>query len=153
MIKEECLTKITAFCHSQGLQNTITVSAVKNTEPVQSLNQDTPFKQDTADSPRRVSPPQPSRSDGSVISVTGRRLSRVSLGAEQYPETVEALMEVGRLRDRHESLEARVEQLEANKADKSQLQHLSDLLSAMGTTHIDQQHLTCITIRKKTSMI
>ncbi|XP_057200993.1 glutamine-rich protein 2 isoform X2 [Triplophysa rosa] len=112
----------------EGLQNTITISAVKNTAPVHSTNQD------TADTSRQVSPPQQCRSDESLF--TGRRLSRVSIGAEQYPETVEALMEVGRLRDRHESLEARVEQLEANKADKSQLQHLSDLLTAMGERQI-----------------
>ncbi|XP_052406737.1 glutamine-rich protein 2-like [Carassius gibelio] len=40
-------------------------------------------------------------------------------------------MEVGGLRDRHDSLEARVGQLEANKADQTQLQHLRDLLNAM----------------------
>ncbi|XP_056608292.1 glutamine-rich protein 2 isoform X2 [Triplophysa dalaica] len=118
----------------EGLQNTITISAVKNTAPLHSSDQDTSFKEDTADSSRRVSPPQHTRSDGSLF--TGRRLSRVSIGAEQYPETVEALMEVGRLKDRHESLEARVEQLDANKADKSQLQHLSDLLTAMGERQI-----------------
>ncbi|KAA0705282.1 Glutamine-rich protein 2 [Triplophysa tibetana] len=118
----------------EGLQNTITISAVKNTAAVHSSDQDTSFKEDTADTSRRVSPPQQTRSDGSLF--TGRRLSRVSIGAEQYPETVEALMEVGGLKDRHESLEARVEQLEANKADKSQLQHLSDLLTAMGDRQI-----------------
>lgn len=71
-------------------------------------------------------------SGGAPFTVAGRRLSRVSSGAEQYPETVEALIEVGGLKDRHESLEARVGRLEANKADRTQLQHLNDLLTAMG---------------------
>ncbi|XP_016411626.1 glutamine-rich protein 2 [Sinocyclocheilus rhinocerous] len=104
----------------EGLQDTL--SAAKNIAPVHPLN---------LDLSRRVSPPQQSLSDGALCTVTGRRLSRVSIGAECYPETVEALMEVGGLRDRHESLEARVGQLEANKADQTQLQHLRDLLNAM----------------------
>ncbi|XP_059406685.1 glutamine-rich protein 2 isoform X4 [Carassius carassius] len=120
-----------------GLQDTL--SATKNIAPVHPLNLGIPFKDDRAgaggtagvDLPRRVSPPQQSQSDGALCTVTGRRLSRVSIGAERYPETVEALMEVGGLRDRHESLEARVGQLEANKADQTQLQHLRDLLNAM----------------------
>ncbi|XP_059406669.1 glutamine-rich protein 2 isoform X2 [Carassius carassius] len=121
----------------EGLQDTL--SATKNIAPVHPLNLGIPFKDDRAgaggtagvDLPRRVSPPQQSQSDGALCTVTGRRLSRVSIGAERYPETVEALMEVGGLRDRHESLEARVGQLEANKADQTQLQHLRDLLNAM----------------------
>ncbi|XP_058621973.1 glutamine-rich protein 2 isoform X2 [Onychostoma macrolepis] len=121
----------------EGLQDTL--SAAKNIAPVHPLNLGIPFKDDRAgtggtagvDLSRRVSPPQQSLSDGALCTVTGRRLSRVSIGAERYPETVEALMEVGGLRDRHESLEARVGQLEANKADQTQLQHLRDLLNAM----------------------
>ncbi|KAK2915894.1 hypothetical protein Q8A67_000268 [Cirrhinus molitorella] len=120
-----------------GLQDTL--SAATNIAPVHPLNLGTPFKDDRAgtgsaagvDLSRRVSPPQQSLSDGALCTVTGRRLSRVSIGAERYPETVEALKEVGRLRDRHESLEARVEQLEAIKADRTQLQNLRDLLTAM----------------------
>ncbi|XP_050958860.1 glutamine-rich protein 2 isoform X1 [Labeo rohita] len=119
----------------EGLKDTL--SAAKNIAPVYPLNLGTPFKDDRAggtggvDLSRRVSPPQQSQSDGALCTVTGRRLSRVSIGAERYPETVEALMEVGRLRDKHESLETRVGQLEANKADWTQLQHLRDLLNAM----------------------
>ncbi|KAL1277608.1 hypothetical protein QQF64_024281 [Cirrhinus molitorella] len=121
----------------EGLQDTL--SAATNIAPVHPLNLGTPFKDDRAgtgsaagvDLSRRVSPPQQSLSDGALCTVTGRRLSRVSIGAERYPETVEALKEVGRLRDRHESLEARVEQLEAIKADRTQLQNLRDLLTAM----------------------
>ncbi|KAI2666618.1 Glutamine-rich protein 2 [Labeo rohita] len=122
----------------EGLKDTL--SAAKNIAPVYPLNLGTPFKDDRAggtggvDLSRRVSPPQQSQSDGALCTVTGRRLSRVSIGAERYPETVEALMEVGRLRDKHESLETRVGQLEANKADWTQLQHLRDLLNAMGMT-------------------
>ncbi len=126
--------------HSQGLQDTL--SAAKNIAPVHPLSLGIPFKDDRAgtggaagvDLSRRVSPPQQSLSDGALCTVMGRRLSRVSIGAERYPETVEALVEVGGLRDKHESLEARVGRLEANKADQTQFQHLRDLLNAMGTT-------------------
>ncbi|XP_073670231.1 uncharacterized protein [Paramisgurnus dabryanus] len=120
----------------EGLTNTIGVPSAKDTVPTHPLNQGTPFKSDTADTssdtPPRVSPPRQSVSGGDSFTVAGHRLSRVSSGAEQYPETVEALIEVGGLRDRHESLEARVGQLEANKADRTELQHLNDLLTAMG---------------------
>ncbi|XP_042576806.1 glutamine-rich protein 2 isoform X3 [Cyprinus carpio] len=128
-----------------GLQDTL--SAAKNIAPVHPLNLGIPFKDDRAgaggtagvDLSRRVSPPQQSLSDGALCTVTGRRLSRVSIGAERYPETVEALMEVGGLRDRHESLEARVGQLESNKADQTQLQHLRDLLNAMEERQVPDQ--------------
>ncbi len=141
----DALCKLHSLLHSQGLQDTL--SAAKDIAPVHPLNLGIPFKDDRAgtggtagvDLSRRVSPPQQSLSDGALCTVKGRRLSRVSIGAERYPETVEALMEVGGLRDRHESLEARVGQLEANKADQTQLQHLRDLLNAMGTT----QTATC----------
>ncbi|KAL0198558.1 hypothetical protein M9458_007098, partial [Cirrhinus mrigala] len=118
-----------------GLKDTL--SAAKNIAPIYPLNLGIPFKDDRpggtggVDLSRQVSPPQQSLSDGALCTVTGRRLSRVSIGAERYPETVEALMEVGRLRDKHESLEARVGQLEANKADQTQFQHLRDLLNGM----------------------
>nr|XP_055040772.1 uncharacterized protein LOC129427960 isoform X2 [Misgurnus anguillicaudatus] len=124
----------------EGLTNTTAVPSAKDTVPIHPLNQGTPIKSDTADagsdSSPRVSPPRQSVSGGDSFTVAGRRLSRVSSGAEQYPETVEALIEVGGLRDRHESLEARVGQLEANKADRTELQHLNDLLAAMGERQI-----------------
>ncbi|XP_051570784.1 uncharacterized protein LOC127450591 [Myxocyprinus asiaticus] len=131
-------------CRCAGLKDTITLSAAKDTVPIQPLNQGVLFKNDTAgtagvDISCQVSPPQQSLSDRALLTVTGRRLSRVSIGAESYPETVEALMELGRLRDRHESLETHVRQLEANKAGQIQLQHLSDLLSDMGERQIPDQ--------------
>ncbi|XP_056308490.1 glutamine-rich protein 2-like [Danio aesculapii] len=61
----------------------------------------------------------------------GRQMSWISIGADRYPETVEALMDLGKLRDRQKSMEAHVGQLQANKADLSQLQHLHDLLTAI----------------------
>uniref|UniRef100_A0A8C1JE17 DUF4795 domain-containing protein n=1 Tax=Cyprinus carpio TaxID=7962 RepID=A0A8C1JE17_CYPCA len=129
----------------EGLQDTL--SAAKNIAPVHPLNLGIVFKDDRAgaggtagvDLSRRVSPPQQSLSDGALCTVTGRRLSRVSIGAERYPETVEALREVGGLRERHESLEARVGQLESNKADQTQLQHLRDLLNAMEERQVPDQ--------------
>ncbi|XP_051743965.1 uncharacterized protein C16orf96 isoform X7 [Ctenopharyngodon idella] len=116
-----------------GLQGTI--SAV----PIHPLNLGSLIKDERAgsggtagvDLSHQASPSHQSLSDETLRTVTGSPLSRVSIGAERYPETVEALKEVGRLRDRHESLEARVGQLEANKADQSQLQHLRDVLAAI----------------------
>ncbi|XP_073801341.1 uncharacterized protein isoform X7 [Danio rerio] len=70
-------------------------------------------------------------SDGALCAGMGRQMSRISIGAERYPETVGALMDLARLKDRQESVEARVAQLQANKADLSQLQHLHDLLTAI----------------------
>ncbi|XP_048847752.1 uncharacterized protein LOC125718171 isoform X2 [Brienomyrus brachyistius] len=49
-------------------------------------------------------------------------------GAECYPEAVEALQHVGRLRDAHEVLGTRVMRLENGKADQNELQALRDLL-------------------------
>ncbi|XP_067284899.1 glutamine-rich protein 2 isoform X1 [Pseudorasbora parva] len=114
----------------EGLQSTI--SNVKDTVPVHPLNLGSPIKDDRpgtggtagVDLSHQVSTPRQSLSDEALSTAMSRPLSRVSMGAERYPETVEALKEVGRLRDRHESLEARVGQLEANKADKTQLRHL-----------------------------
>ncbi|KAK6311942.1 hypothetical protein J4Q44_G00176060 [Coregonus suidteri] len=73
----------------------------------------------------------PQLSDGALM-VRSKPLSRVASGAERYPETVEALRDVGRLRERHNTLETRVELLEAGKADQAQLQHLRELLTDMG---------------------
>ncbi|XP_048042547.1 glutamine-rich protein 2 isoform X2 [Megalobrama amblycephala] len=117
----------------EGLQGTI------STVPVHPLNLGSPIKDERAgsggtagvDLSHQVSPSHQSPSDGTMRTVTGSPLSRVSIGAERYPETVEALKEVGRLRDRHESLEVRMGQLEANKADQTQLQHLRDVLAAI----------------------
>ncbi|XP_067238798.1 golgin subfamily A member 2 isoform X5 [Chanodichthys erythropterus] len=116
-----------------GLQGTI------STVPIHPLNLGSPIKDERAgsggtagvDLSHQVSPSHQSPSDGTMRTVTGSPLSRVSIGAERYPETVEALKEVGRLRDRHESLEVRMGQLEANKADQTQLQHLRDVLAAI----------------------
>ncbi|XP_076838937.1 glutamine-rich protein 2-like [Brachyhypopomus gauderio] len=46
--------------------------------------------------------------------------------AERYPETVEALRDIGWLLERHEGLEARVEHLERGKTDRAQVQQLTE---------------------------
>ncbi|KAI4876919.1 hypothetical protein NFI96_030233, partial [Prochilodus magdalenae] len=78
-----------------------------------------------------------SLSNGGLPLLGGWPLSRVSSGAERYPETVEALRDVGRLQDKHNSLEARVERLEGDKADQTQVQQLGKLLSDMGMRERD----------------
>eukprot|EP00063_Salmo_salar_P074418 XP_014049253.1 PREDICTED: uncharacterized protein LOC106601526 isoform X2 [Salmo salar] len=84
--------------------------------------------------------PQQSLSDGALM-VGSKPLSRVASGAERYPETVEALRDVGRLRERHNTLETRVELLEAGKADQAQLQHLRELLTDMGDRDVPDKLL------------
>uniref|UniRef100_A0A3B1KKE5 Glutamine rich 2 n=1 Tax=Astyanax mexicanus TaxID=7994 RepID=A0A3B1KKE5_ASTMX len=89
-------------------------------------------------------------------------LSRVSSGAQHYPETLEALRNVGRLQEKHESLEARVKCLEGGKADHAQVQQLRELLSDMGErdmpeniqeqlNHLNTLMETVIADRDKTS--
>ncbi|KAM9472815.1 uncharacterized protein ACWYII_007990 isoform 5-T5 [Salvelinus alpinus] len=84
--------------------------------------------------------PQQSLSDGALM-VGSKPLSRVASGAERYPETVEALRDVGRLRERHNTLETRVELLEAGKADQAQLQHLREHLTDMGDRDVPDKLL------------
>ncbi|XP_042172261.1 glutamine-rich protein 2-like [Oncorhynchus tshawytscha] len=84
--------------------------------------------------------PQQSVSDGALM-VGSKPLSRVASGAEHYPETVEALRDVGRLRERHNTLETRVELLEAGKADQAQLQHLRELLTDLGDRDVPDKLL------------
>ncbi|XP_023675993.2 glutamine-rich protein 2-like isoform X2 [Paramormyrops kingsleyae] len=55
-----------------------------------------------------------------------RLQSRFSVGAEHYPETVNALRHVGQLKKQHDCLEERVAQVEKDKAERSDLQHLRD---------------------------
>ncbi|XP_064862816.1 uncharacterized protein C16orf96 [Oncorhynchus nerka] len=88
--------------------------------------------------------PQQSLSDGALM-VGSKPLSRVASGAERYPETVEALRDVGRLRERHNTLETRVELLEAGKADQAQLQHLWELLPDMGDRDVPDNLLDQLT--------
>ena len=52
--------------------------------------------------------------------------------SERYPETVEALRSIGKLRKTFNKVEARVVALEDGKADKSQLSHLKELVTNKG---------------------
>ncbi|XP_036795430.1 glutamine-rich protein 2-like [Oncorhynchus mykiss] len=88
--------------------------------------------------------PQQSLSDGALM-VGSKPLSHVASGAERYPETVEALRDVGRLRERHNTLETRVELLEAGKADQAQLQHLRELLTDLGDRDVPDKLLDQLT--------
>ena len=75
--------------------------------------------------------PLGSLSNGGLPLLGGQPLSRVRNGAKRYPETVEALRDVGRLQDKHKSLEARVERLESGKANKAHVHQLGEQLSAI----------------------
>lgn len=75
---------------------------------------------------------QSCESDGALPLLAGQGLSWFSKGAERYPETLEALRGMGKLQDKHERLEARVELLENRKADLDEVQRLGKLLSVLG---------------------
>ncbi|KAK1799199.1 hypothetical protein P4O66_007454, partial [Electrophorus voltai] len=89
-------------------------------------------------------------------------MSWISRGAEHYPETVDALREIGQLQERHKRLEARVEHLEGGKADQAHVQQLREILSDMGEKDMPENMLervnhvkslvdTVIADRKKSS--
>ncbi|KAL7377980.1 hypothetical protein ABVT39_006938 [Epinephelus coioides] len=59
----------------------------------------------------------------------GTSLTRKAGSLECYSETVEALRDIGKLRERFSKLEARVAALEEGKVDQSQLTHLKELIT------------------------
>ncbi|XP_044037517.1 uncharacterized protein LOC122869040 isoform X3 [Siniperca chuatsi] len=63
----------------------------------------------------------------------GMPLSRKASGSERYPETVEALRNISKLKERFNKLEARVAALEEGKVDHSQLTHLRELITNKGS--------------------
>lgn len=62
----------------------------------------------------------------------GASPSQRASSSERYPETVEALRNVGKLKERFDKLEARVAALEEVKVDQSQLTHLRELITNEG---------------------
>lgn len=62
----------------------------------------------------------------------GMPLSGKASGSERYPEAVEALRNIGKLREKFSKLEARVAALEEGKEDQSQLTHLRELITNKG---------------------
>ncbi|XP_053086757.1 uncharacterized protein C16orf96 homolog isoform X2 [Pangasianodon hypophthalmus] len=79
-------------------------------------------------------------SDGDLPDLAGQTLSQVSSGVEHYPETLETLTDVGRLQEKHESLEARVKHLEGER--ENILAQMNQLKTQLDTIMAD---------RKKTS--
>ncbi len=71
----------------------------------------------------------------------GGPLSRKSSGLERYPETMEALRNIGKLKDKFNQLEARVAALEEGKMDQSQLTHLRELINKGNFTSLDRPRL------------
>ncbi|KAL7861014.1 hypothetical protein AOLI_G00173630 [Acnodon oligacanthus] len=82
-------------------------------------------------------------SNGGLPLLGGQPLSRVSNGAKHYPETVEALRDVGRLQEKHKSLEARVERLEGGERGMSEnvLEQVNRLKALMDTIMADREKL------------
>ncbi|KAM7371432.1 hypothetical protein PAMP_008679 [Pampus punctatissimus] len=62
----------------------------------------------------------------------GMPLSQKGSSSQRYPETVEALRDIGKLKERHNKLEARVEALEEGKVDQTQLAQLRELITNKG---------------------
>ncbi|XP_017572480.1 glutamine-rich protein 2 isoform X5 [Pygocentrus nattereri] len=82
-------------------------------------------------------------SNGGLPLLRGQPLSWVSNGAKHYPETVEALRDVGRLQEKHKSLEARVERLEGGERGMPEnvLEQVNRLKAAMDTIMADREKL------------
>ncbi|KAM9843908.1 glutamine-rich protein 2 [Aulostomus maculatus] len=57
-------------------------------------------------------------------------------GADRYPETVEALRNLGQLREAHSKLDGRVAALEEGKVDQAQLAPLRELISCKGSQEV-----------------
>ncbi|XP_051244497.1 glutamine-rich protein 2 isoform X3 [Dicentrarchus labrax] len=60
-------------------------------------------------------------------------VSRKASGSGRYQETVEALRNIGKLKERFNKLEARVVALETENLDKSELTHLRELIANKGS--------------------
>ncbi|KAL6476287.1 hypothetical protein MHYP_G00147860 [Metynnis hypsauchen] len=80
-------------------------------------------------------------SNGSLPLLGDQPLSRVSNGAKHYPETVEALRDVGRLQEKHKSLEARVERLEGGERGMPEnvLEQVNRLKALLDTIMADRE--------------
>lgn len=62
----------------------------------------------------------------------GTALSRKASGSERYSETVEALRNIGKLKEKFSKLEARVAALEEGKVDQTQLDQLREVVTNKG---------------------
>ncbi|KAB5583982.1 hypothetical protein PHYPO_G00102120 [Pangasianodon hypophthalmus] len=76
-------------------------------------------------------------SDGDLPDLAGQTLSQVSSGVEHYPETLETLTDVGRLQEKHESLEARVKHLEGER--ENILAQMNQLKTQLDTIMADRK--------------
>ncbi|XP_029914735.1 uncharacterized protein C16orf96 [Myripristis murdjan] len=79
--------------------------------------------------------PQRARSDTSLRNVV-LPLCHVPSGSEQLAESLEALRDIGKLKESHSNLEAQVRALEAGKADQAQLVHLKKLITDKGARDV-----------------
>ncbi|GAA6222132.1 glutamine-rich protein 2-like isoform X1 [Lates japonicus] len=75
----------------------------------------------------------------------GTALSRKASGSERYSETVEALRNIGKLKEKFSKLEARVAALEEGKVDQTQLDQLREVVTDKGSEDVsnnlmDQLH-------------
>lgn len=57
-----------------------------------------------------------------------------SRGPERYPQAVEALRDISKLREKFSRLQARVVELEEGKLDQSRLTHVTELITNRGST-------------------
>ncbi|XP_039979920.1 glutamine-rich protein 2 isoform X2 [Xiphias gladius] len=66
----------------------------------------------------------------------GMPLSREASSSERYPETVEALRNIGKLKEKFSKLEARVVALEEGKVDQTQLAQLKEVVTNKGSQDV-----------------
>ncbi|XP_070703471.1 glutamine-rich protein 2-like [Pempheris klunzingeri] len=83
--------------------------------------------------PSRLSGPQQQTHPKSGHTAAGMSMSPKASAAERYPETVEALRDVGKLKDKFNKLEAHVAALGEGQVDQSQLTHLRELIANKGS--------------------
>ncbi|XP_040918160.1 glutamine-rich protein 2 [Toxotes jaculatrix] len=80
-------------------------------------------------------PPQQTHPKAGPVAA-GVSLFRKANGSERYPETVEALRNISKLKEKFNKLEARVAALEEGKVDQTQLAQLRELITDKGSQDV-----------------
>ncbi|CAK6979475.1 glutamine-rich protein 2 isoform X3 [Scomber scombrus] len=95
-----------------------------------------PAPHQAADTPPAVPAPPQQTPPKAGQTAGGAAPTRKGSGSQRYPETVEALRNIGKLKERHGKLEARLAALEEGKADQSQLEKLRELITNKGSRDV-----------------
>ncbi|XP_059204386.1 glutamine-rich protein 2 [Centropristis striata] len=85
-----------------------------------------------------LSEPQQQADPNTGLMAAGVPLTRKPSGSLRYSETVQALKDIGKLKERFNKLEARAAALEEGKVDQSQLTHLKELIPNKGSRDVSK---------------